>query len=177
MLFVSKTVFAPLQTDVKSSEEAGLELHDRNVHLSNHQYHLQAAASTRGYTDRKSRLEQGNRMQRRNQIDNEGRPGQHVPQRKALHQDGHKRQVQDGARSQRLSYDQEIYPLDCRIHHDVGDFKKVDAHNRRRHEQDMLTDRRKSADQNTHLEECTKASEHYGHYERSGHHGRRGRIS
>ncbi|KAG0558833.1 hypothetical protein KC19_10G058300 [Ceratodon purpureus] len=137
----------------------------------NVKHYVQAAASTRADTDHKSSLEQGNRMQREKQIDNERRSScQHAAQRKASHQGGHKcHHGHDGARAQLQNYEQEVYQLDCRLHHEgSGNFKKVGhVHNRRRYEQDILIDKRRSAHQNTHPEDCTKPSEHYGHCERN----------
>lgn len=158
-----------LQTNVTWSAKTGLVLHDRGGHIHNHQHRLQEETNARGNTDRRSRIEQENQIERRKQIGNGISLDHHVPHRKVLREDGHIYHELDGARGQRQAFEQDIY-LVGKTNQDVDHFKNVDdGNNRQPHEQGMVLDRPKRVDRTNHLESCK-------YYERNGHNGRSGRT-
>ena len=129
-----------------------MELHDRNGQLRN-QHHLQAESSVRGNADHKTTVKERHRISRcrkSTHLNDDHKLNHHIPNRKVY---GQKFHGPDCARRQRQA--QEISPEDCRMNHSV----------------------RKNTVRVNHLEDCTARSEHYGHYEPSGHHARKGRSS
>lgn len=148
-------------------------MHDRNGHL-HIQHHLEVEASVRenqAFADHKTRLKEAQRIHlTRKPIDGEGhRLKHHIPHRKV---NGQKHHAHDGhaSRRHRHAHEHDFFQEECRINHNLRKGERRHQHA----EPEMMADRRKHSVRNSQLEDCTARSEHYGHYEGSGHNARSG---